>query len=202
MSTGTTVPFTPTHVRVPQPKRWTVAEFHRICCEPVYENRRMILIEGEIFEMPKPNPPHDVAIGLAEQALRTAFGAGFWVRGQMALVLGLSTDPMPDLAVVTGSPRDYASVHPVTASLVVEISESTLAFDTGVKSNIYAAGGIQDYWVVDLVHRSLIVFRDPANDPTQPHGAFYRTHQSLDASASIRSLAAPNSTIAVSSLLP
>jgi len=201
MSTVAVTPFAPTFVRVPQPKRWTVAEFHVICGDPAFENKRMILIEGEILEMPAPNPPHDVALGLTDEALRGAFGPNVWVRGQMALVLGLSTDPMPDLAVVPGSPRDHKE-HPRSALLVVEIAETSLAYDIRPKANIYAAGGIVDYWVVDLLNRQLHVFRDPTLDAAQAFGAFYRSRQSLDASATVSPLAAPSASIAVSSLLP
>jgi Uma2 family endonuclease len=201
MSTAAVTPFTPPLVRVGQPKRWSVAEFHAICGEPAFESKKLILIEGEILEMPAPNPPHDIALGLTDQALRAAFGDGFWVRGQMALVLGLSTDPLPDLAVVPGAPRDHKD-HPRTAVLVVEIAESSLRYDTREKANLYAAGGINDYWVVDVVNRQLHVFRDPAINAAQAFGAYYRSRQSLDVTASVSPLAAPQGAIAVGSLLP
>jgi Uma2 family endonuclease len=201
MSTATIAPATPSPISLPQPKRWTVAEFHTICGEPAFENRKMILVEGEIFEMPAPNPPHDMALGLTDQALRIAFGPGAWVRGQMALILGLSTDPIPDLAVVSGNPRDYKD-QPRSALLVVEIAESSLGYDTHSKASVYAAGGIQEYWVVDLVHRGLIVFRDPAADPIEPYGAAYRSRQVLDSAATVSPLAAPAGVVKVSSLLP
>jgi len=179
MSLATFPVVTPPQIALPQRKRWTVAEFHALVGQPQFENRRMILVEGEILEMPNPNPPHDAALGLTHEVLRATFG-GYWVRPQMALVLGLSTDPVPDLAVVRGSPRDYKE-HPRGALLVVEISDSTLAYDTREKANLYAAGGIQDYWVVDLVHRSLLICRDPATDPTQVFGAAYRSRVTLTA---------------------
>jgi Uma2 family endonuclease len=85
---------------------------------------------------------------------------------------------------------------------VVEISESTLDYDTREKANIYAAGGIAEYWVVDLLHRGLIVFRDPRTDPIEPYGAAYRSRQVLNASATVSPLAPPARVVAVSSLLP
>ena len=202
MTIATLPTITPPTIRVPRIMRWTVPEFHRICGDPVFENKRLILIEGDILEIPAPNPPHDAALGLVEEALRSVFGAQHWVRGQMALVMGLSTDPLPDLAVVPGSPRDYRSKQPQTALLVVEISESSLAYDLGEKSNVYAAGGIQDYWVLDVLHRQLVVFREPATDVLAPLGACYRTRQVLAEKAVVSPLAAPAATILVSQLLP
>jgi len=184
-----------------QPLRWTVDEFHDLYSQPRMERRKLILVEGVILEMPRPNPPHDAALSLTDEALRVAFGKGVWVRGQMALVLSQSTDPMPDLAVVPGSPRDYKE-HPRTAKLVVEISESSLPFDKREKAGLYAAAGIRDYWVVDLVHRQVIVHRDPQTDATRPGGGFYRDVKTFDPSQSITALDAPQSPIAVNDLLP
>jgi Uma2 family endonuclease len=175
---------------------------HALCSEKQYKGRKLILVEGEILEMPDPNPPHDVSLGLTEAALRAAFGVGKWIRGQMSLVLGLSTDPMPDVAVVPGSPRDIKTDHPRSALLVVEISESTLDYDTRDKANLYAAGGIQEYWVVDLVHRQLIVFRDRAADPAQLFGAAYSSRIVLDAATTVGPLAAPQAVVRVGDLLP
>lgn len=202
MSTATLTPSLPTAIRLAQPKRWTVAEFHAICGEPAFENKKLILVDGEILEIPNPNPPHDTSLLLTQALLQIVFGTGFCVRGQMALVLGLSTDPMPDLAVVKGSPRDYSTVQPRTAELVVEIADSSLTYDTRDKANLYAAGGVPEYWVVDLVNRQLHIFRDPMIDAVQLFGAYYRSRQSLDASATINALAAPANPITVSNLLP
>lgn len=191
-------PFSPP----PQPVRWTVDEFHRLCSDPDFEQRRLILIAGNLLEMPIPNPPHNAALSLVDDALRAAFGAGHCFRGQMPLVLNQTTDPMPDIAVIRGSPRDFATVHPRSAILVVEISESTLAYDLGEKANVYAAGGITEYWVVDLVHRKLVVHRQPAAATGEPHGAKYQSVSDLGLSASVSPLAAPQASIAVQDLLP
>jgi Uma2 family endonuclease len=188
--------------RRPAPrKRWTLEEFHLLCGLPTFENRKMILVDGEILDMPNPNPPHDVGVGQTDEALRNAFGASFWVRVQMALVLGLATDPMPDLAVVTGPRRKYLT-HPTSALLVVEVADSSLAYDTGDKSNLYAAGGIPEYWVVDLNNRCLHVFKDPVVDVAEPFGFRYQFQKTLSSTDTVIPLNAPQAPIAVADLLP
>jgi Uma2 family endonuclease len=189
------------HPTLPQSWRWTVTEFHDLRGEPKYENRSLILVEGQILEMPKPNPAHDTSVGLTDYALKQVFASGYWVRVQMALVLGLSTDPVPDVAVVPGLPRDYTD-HPRSALIVVEVAESSLSYDTREKANLYAASGVLDYWVVDLVNRQLIVFRDPARDAVQLYGAAYRSRTVLDPAKTASPLAAPQATILVGDLLP
>ncbi|MBI4601128.1 MAG: Uma2 family endonuclease [Planctomycetes bacterium] len=191
----------PPRLPLPSRKRWTVAEFHQLRSATWLESRRLILVEGEILEMPNPSPPHDSSLGLTEEALRAAFGRGFWVRGQMALVLGLATDPVPDLVVVPGGPRDYAE-HPRSALLVVEIAESSLAYDCGDKADLYAAGGLREYWVVDLAHRQVIVHRDPVGDAVRLHGAKYQSITVVGADGTLASISLSGRTIAVRDLLP
>jgi Uma2 family endonuclease len=186
----------------PRRKRFTVDEFHRLWEQGWFEGVKPILLDGEIIEMPIPNPPHAVALGLAERVLNGIFAGNYWSRNQLPLVIGLWTDPVPDLAVVPGSPRDYLTAHPSTALLVVEVSDSTLDIDTGDKMQLYAAGGIADYWVLDLNKRQLIIHRDPVADAAQPHGFRYASVQTLDTSATASPLRAPQATIRVVDLLP
>src|SRR5262245_54832500 len=120
----------------------------------------------------------------------------------MALVLGQATDPMPDLAVVPGPRIRFASVHPTSALLIVEVAESTLAYDIGDKANLYAAGGIPEYWVLDLINRSLHVFRDPIADPAQRFGSRYQTQFTLSSAGTATPVHAPQGSIAIAGLLP
>jgi Uma2 family endonuclease len=140
------------------------------------------------------NPPHAIAVGLVQTVLLTIFAAGWWLRIQLPMVLGLRTDPMPDLAVVPGSPRDYTS-HPSTAALVVEVADTTLHFDTNDKRLLYAEARIPEYWVLDLNARELLVFRDP-------NGTDYNTRQVFGPADAVSPLAAPTATVQVADLLP
>ena len=62
------------------------------------------------------------AIKLVEDALRAAFGQKYVVRVQMPLAISSDSEPEPDIAVVTGTPRYYREEHPTTAELVIEIA--------------------------------------------------------------------------------
>jgi Uma2 family endonuclease len=192
----------PAGAPVPPPVRWTCDDFHDVCDAGVFEGRNVILVDGELLEMPAPNPPHNTAVSLADYLFKSIFQTGFVVRVQMGLELGQTTDPVPDLAVVPGDVRTFATVQPTTAVLVVEVSDSTLAYDIGDKANLYAAGGIADYWVIDVAHDLLQVFRDPRPDPGQPHGHSYFHQTTLGRIGSIAPLAAPTRVVSVNDLLP
>lgn len=184
----------------PRPTVWTVPTFHRVRESGVWDGRRPILLQGTVWELGPMNPPHAVSVNLVFQALQPIFGAGWVIRPQLPLVLDLDTDPLPDIAVVTGSPRDYLHDHPKTAALVVEISDTTLGLDITEKAELYATADIRDYWVLDLNAQRLLVFRDPAALPDG--GASYRSHLTLGPAESISPLAAPSATVRVADLLP
>src|SRR5437870_1177779 len=97
----------------PRTHVWTRDEYRRAGELGLFRDRRVQLIEGEILDMPPLGNLHCISTECTARALRDVFGAGFWVRVQMPLDLGPLSDPEPDLAVVHGSPRDYAS-HPST----------------------------------------------------------------------------------------
>jgi Uma2 family endonuclease len=185
-----------------QPRRWTCDEFHQLGDMGWFEGRRAMLINGEILEMPGPNPPHATMTAKVDYTLRRYFQQGHVIRNQSPLVLGKATDPEPDLAVVAGQLMDFYSSHPKTAALVIEVADSTLAFDTGQKANLYASSNIADYWVVDLVEKRLIVFRDPRPDPAQPFGAKYGNIVPLKPPATVSPLCLAGAIIPVADLLP
>lgn len=184
----------------PQPFRWTLALFHRTGDLGVFEGRRAKLIHGQLIEEGPMDAPHAMAVEKTDAELRSAFGKGWRYRVQLPLVLGLDTDPMPDIAVIRGVPG--AVVHPTIADLVIEIADSSLHFDTTTKAELYATAGIADYWVLDVDGRRLLVFRDPVPLPAGLGATAYRTHLTFTDAESISPLAAPTSTIRVADLLP
>jgi Uma2 family endonuclease len=182
-----------------QVKRWTRDEYDRLVSTGVLEGRHVQLVEGEILEMTPQGPGHATAIQLAGDALHAAFAPGFGVRMQLPLALGTDSEPEPDVAIVRGAPRDYRDHHPRTAELVVEVSDSTLDFDRGRKSRVYAAAGIPEYWLIDLGARLLEVFREP----TEAGGlVVYARQTQMAPHESIAPLARPDVRIKVSDLLP
>lgn len=146
------------------------------------------------------NPPHAVAATKTEDLIREAFGKGWHLRVSKPLVFGLTLDPEPDVAVIRGAP--HLGPHPTTAELIVEISDTSLAYDLTTKAELYAAAGIADYWVLDVDGRRLHVFRDPTVLPTALGAAAYRTHLEFGPTDTITPLSAPAAAVRVADLLP
>ena len=159
------------------------------------EDEHIELIGGRIVTMSPEGPAHAGAIDLCAEVLRRVFAADHTVRVQHPLAIDPDDEPEPDVAVVRGSPRDHLSEHPHEAVLVVEVAESSFAYDRGDKALLYARVGFLDYWMFDLVDRRVEVHRDPT-----PAG--YRSRVSLAAGDEVAPLAAPAERIAVGALLP
>jgi Uma2 family endonuclease len=185
-------------VAEPVQRRWTVEEYEHAAESGVFgPGERLELIEGEIFAMSPQNGPHMAATGLTQAALVSVFPHGWVVLIQMPLRLDEHSAPEPDLAVVRGEWRDLVEAPPATAELVVEVADSTLAFDRGRKAALYARAGIPEYWILNLPERLLEVHRRPDQDSGQ-----YQEIVRLDEAAVVSPLAAPAATIAVRDLLP
>lgn len=188
----------------PRPHRWTREQFYQMLDLGWFQDQRVELIDGEVLDMPSQKNYHGAAVTLTMDALRLAFGSGFWVRNQLSLDLSPYSVPDPDLAVVPGSPQGVtaAAPNPTTALLVVEVSDSSLPYDRNYKASLYAAGGIADYWIVNLVQRQLEIYRDPVADSTQLFGFRYNSRTILDPPNKVSPLAAPHAQITVADLLP
>ena len=167
----------------------------------MFDGQRVELIEGEIVDMSPQMSPHAMAISLTLLELQKAFPDSY-VRMQLPLSFGSSSEPEPDLAVVTGKPRDYPTGHPQTALLVVEVSDSTLRYDRTRKASLYARAGIEDYWVLNLVKKCLEVMRGPVEDGDAEFGWGYASITTLKSGDHVSPLAKPQAAIAVADLLP
>ncbi len=201
--TAATVTPPPRLAAPPRPVYVTADEFHHLWDSGFFKGlRRVILVDGEMIEMPMPDPPHDIGVNETYEFLRSAFPRpAHHIRNQQGFNAGLDTDPGPDLAVVVGTARDYTR-HPTTAVLVVEVANSSLAYDRRQKAHIYAAAGVPEYWVLDVVGRQLLVFRDPVTDPAAERGHRYATQTTLGETDHVSPAAVPAASVLVRDLLP
>lgn len=145
---------------------FTAVEFARMCEVGVFGTDESIeLIDGRILVMPPQGPLH---ASTARLLLKMLLAQGFSldeVLHENPVLLGKDSECVPDLVLVDPDPEDplFRREHPTPENirLIVEVSDSTLAFDRLVKAKTYAAAGIRKYWVVDLNGRRLITHSNP-----------------------------------------
>jgi len=138
------------------------------------------LLEGWLVpKMPK-NPPHRVTTELAAEALRSVVPPGWYVTNQEPVTTSTS-EPEPDISVVQGRPRDYTDRHPGPEHLamVVEISDSSISRDRGIKRRAYARAGVPIYWIIDVTERRVEIHTHPTGPAEQPTYASVQ-HYSVD----------------------
>jgi len=186
-----------------QLRRWKRAEYERLIETGIFRpGERIELIDGLLVVAEPQSSLHFTAVRLVERALSRAFGEGWDVRAQGPIALDDASEPEPNVAVVRGETRDYAQAHPVDPVLVVEVALTSVAFDRGHKSSLYARAGRPEYWILDLVDRALEVRRAPAPSPSAPYGWDYTSVDVLSTGQSASPLAAPTTHVAVADLLP
>lgn len=134
-----------------QRRRFTVEEFLRLAEVGIlHEDDRVELIDGEIFEMAAIGIPHANAVAdLSNLAVKLVGDvAELWA--QNPILLGVRSEPQPDVALVR--PQRPRNSHPAPADifLVIEVADSSLDYDRTLKLPLYAAAGIAEAWLVDL----------------------------------------------------
>jgi Uma2 family endonuclease len=183
-------------------RRWSKREYYRLGELGFFRGQRVELLEGQIVVLSPQKPEHSFTLDQVARVLQTPFGQGHWVRMQLPLDLGQTSEPEPDISVVQGHPAQFRTAHPTAAVLIVEVSDTTLSYDRGRKASLYARAGILDYWIVNLVQRQVEVYRDPIPDRAQHYGFRYATRADRLPPAVLNPLALPQAAISVADLLP
>jgi Uma2 family endonuclease len=184
-------------------RRWSREEYEHLVEQGIFgRGERVELLGGALIVREPQGSPHMTAIGLVDDRLRLAFGPGWIVRTQGPVALDDESEPEPDVAVVRGTRRDYASGHPTRPALLVEVAESSLVLDREQKGSLYARARVAEYWILNLIDRALEVYREPTPAAEAQYGWRYRTVSTLQPGAFVSPLAAPAARISVADLLP
>jgi Uma2 family endonuclease len=130
------------------------------------------LLDGALVEMTPQGRPHVVATTRLAERLRSIYGQANHILEEKPLAIGRFDLPEPDVAVIRGRLEDYPA-HPTgrDAALVVELAWSSQSSDRR-KAATYAGGGVETYWLVDVLARRLEV-------RTTPEGGAYQVTRVL-----------------------
>ena len=182
---------------VPVRRRFTVAEYFALAEAGIlHEDERIELIDGEIIIMSPINDPHRQSVNWISLLLIEAFARRAMVQVQATIVLNDATAPEPDIAVIRfRSIDDLVTVTPEEVYFLVEVADSSLAFDRETKLPRYAAAGIAEVWIANLVNRRVEAHSNPVN-------GVYQNVLIVHAGASISPQAFPDVTLAVGDFLP
>jgi Uma2 family endonuclease len=145
----------------------TVAEYHKMGEAGILtEDDRVELIEGQLVAMTPIGSNHSGTINALTYTLVQRLRDAGIVAVQNPVRLGDLSEPQPDFAVLR--PRDdfyrRSTPTPEDVILIIEVADSSLAYDRAIKRSLYARHGIPEFWIVDLTADAIEVHRDPAGD--------------------------------------
>jgi Uma2 family endonuclease len=121
------------------------------------------MVEMGLFqEMSPQGPAHADVVWRLSELFMVALQGRAVVRCQLPVALSEESEPEPDLVV--SPPGNYSREHPAEAHLIVEVADSSLRKDRRIKEALYAAAGVPEYWLVNLVDKVVEVHREPGPD--------------------------------------
>jgi Uma2 family endonuclease len=152
----------------------SVDAFHRMGETGILGPRdRVELIDGEIIDMSPIGVLHAAIVDVLARHFGRRTGESVFVRCQNPLRLDDISEPEPDIAILRPRADFYMTAHPGAADvlLVIEVADTSLAYDLGTKVPLYARHGIPEVWVIDAATRHTRVFRRPVGrSGTGPSG--------------------------------
>lgn len=155
-----------TGVPARQPRRWTFEEYLRLAEEGIIgPDERTELIDGEIIRMSPTGRRHRAVTRHLNGWLGQLLAGQALVSMQDTLPLPGERGPVPDIAVLRYREDQWVDEDPSPADilLIIEVAESSLSYDRGLKRSMYATAGIAEYWLVDLRRGAVIVYSRPEN---------------------------------------
>ena len=142
--------------------KWSVQDYHQMIDTGLLDDRKVELLRGEIIEMSPEGVPHSFYCRETGEYLRQLLGDRARISEAHPITLPDNSEPEPDIAIVKMPAALYRDRHPQVSDIfwLIEVSNSTLIKDLGMKKDIYAKAGITEYWVMNLQESVLIVFRN------------------------------------------
>ena len=127
------------------------------------EDDRVELIDGEIVETTPIGSRHAACVDRLTRFLVRLVGDRAIVRVQNPATIPPHSEPQPDVMLLRPQADFYAAAHPEPRDvlLVIEVADTTLPFDRGVKVPLYARAGVAEVWLIDLTTDSVEVHRHP-----------------------------------------
>lgn len=181
--------------------RLSLEQYERMIEAGVFDSTKpehIELIHGELREMTPMGSPHLHALNVLnnEWAMKLRRPQGVWVQTQAPITLpNQRSMPEPDMVWIAKQHASRPRPDADDVFLLIEISESSLAYDRGEKADLYAAAGIKDYWIVNLLDKCVEVRREPRDGR-------YQSVESFASGAEVAPLAFPELALPVGLLVP
>jgi len=183
-------------------RRFSVEEYHRMSEVGILQpDERVELIDGVLKQMSPIGSQHAACVSKLMNLLLPPLQGRALVRVQNPIVLDDKTEPEPDVAIVKQRDDDYSVAHPRPNDIiiVIEVADTTLEYDKGVKLSRYAQANIEEVWIVNLVERRVEIYKEVVL--LKDRAAVYRTRTDYYTDDVISVSAFPDLEIAIADIL-
>ncbi len=177
--------------------KFTADEFQHLCETGVLDSRdRIELLHGELIIMHAIGHRHAQAVTNLNAEFGDQARRRYKISPQNPVELERYSAPQPDLTLVPWN-RGHARRHPRPDEvfLIIEVADSSLQYDREEKLRAYAATGIREFWLLNLIDDCLEIHRQPA-------GPAYREQFTIPADGAASPLAFPDVTLRLADILP
>ena len=160
-----------------KPRLITVVEYDRMIEAGIYtENDRIELLNGEIIEIIPKGTKHVYFNEVIADFFREKFDKNVDVRSQNPIILDDFSEPEPDIVLAKPPRKKYLENHPTPSDilLVMEISDTTLAYDRDDKASAYSRNGIGQYLLLNLQNETIEDYRAPNADGYNSKQTFHK----------------------------
>ncbi len=148
-----------------QPRLWSLDEFDRLKEVGIFtEDDRIELLDGVLLTMSTVGGRHVRVINRLAGAIQRLNDANIEISVQNPLRIGERAEFLPDIAILRAAPESNVVPTADEALLVVEVADSSRNYDRTTKMPRYAAAGIPEALLVDLVEDRIIRYSDPRGD--------------------------------------
>ncbi|MDB6124693.1 MAG: putative dioxygenase [Pedosphaera sp.] len=124
---------------------------------------RVELLDGQIIDMSPIGPFHGSMVKRLNRLFNNLAAGRFLVSVQDPVLLDEHSEPQPDLMLLKPAHDDYSTRHPGPEDvlLLVEVADTSLAYDRGEKLTAYGRAGIREVWIVNLAEQAIETYREP-----------------------------------------
>jgi Uma2 family endonuclease len=144
--------------------RITVEEFEKAYFAGAFGQARLQLIEGITYDTPPmSNLQISSHVRLTKNLVLTLEESMVFPRVPLTFAED-DSQTEPHLTVVKLEDFHDRKIKASETALVIEVSDSTLEDDRGIKQKLYARNGVREYWIVNVKAKQLEVYRDPQGE--------------------------------------
>lgn len=151
-------------------RKFTVEQYRKMADVRILtEDDRVELIKGEIIGMSPIGLKHAATVKRLNNLFHQKLGNRAIVSVQDPIQLNDNSEPQPDIALLKPRADFYESqiLQPKDILLIVEVADTKINYNRDIKVPLYDENGIVEVWLIDIIDRSLTLYRQPTQQGYQ-----------------------------------